>query len=162
MAEHHYHVRPAQEGDLPALRAADTRPESHLIDEVFAGQHSGDAVFAVAHDGDDVIGAGVLDLRPGDLQPEVKYLWVPRERRRQGVGAAVAAYLEDVARDKGFDACFMAIDPDNEQAIPLAIDLGYSATGDHKFVEAPFFGELETHQEISEYYAVYRKSLTMR
>ena len=154
-------VRPATEADLQALRAMETRPVLALTDDVYAGQQAGDAVFAVALVDDVVQGSGVLDVRESDLQPEVKLLWVQPGFRRMGLGQKLTEFLEDEARAKGFLACHMAIDPNNEKAIPLAIDLGYSATGDHKFVEDPDAEQVAHPSQVSNYYAVYRKSLTM-
>ncbi|MGJ6981183.1 GNAT family N-acetyltransferase [Aestuariimicrobium soli] len=155
-------IRAVTEADLDALKAMETRPELALTEDVFAGQVAGDAIFAVALVDDVVQGSGVLDLRESDLQPEVKLLWVQPGFRRMGLGYKLTGFLEDEARAKGHVACFMAIDPNNEKAIPLAIDLGYSATGDHKFVEDPDAEQVSHPSQVSNYYAVYRKSLTIR
>ncbi|CAI9398842.1 MULTISPECIES: GNAT family N-acetyltransferase [Aestuariimicrobium] len=155
-------VRPATEADLEVLRSMETRPELHLTDDVFAGQRAGEAIFAVALVDGQVQGSGVLDLRESDLQPEVKLLYVVPGSRRKGLGVQLTEFLEEEARKQGYLACHMAIDPNNEKAIPLAIDLGYSATGDHKFVEDPDAEQVAHPSQVSNYYAVYRKSLTMR
>ena len=161
MADPTITVRLATEADLEALRAMETRPEMHLTDDVFAGQSAGDAIFAVALADDVVQGSGVLDLRESDLQPEVKWLFVQPEMRRMGLGNKLTEFLEEEARKQGHAACYMAIDPNNEKAIPLAVELGYSATGDHKFVEDPDTVQVDHPSLVSNYYAVYRKSLTM-
>lgn len=154
-------VRPAEEADLETLRAIAQRPELNLTDEVFEGQQKGDAIFAVALRNDEVVGTGVLDLRESDLQPEVKLLYVRPKARRTGVGSALTAFLEAQAKERGFDACYMAVDPNNERAVPMVVDLDYSATGDHKFVESPDDEQVNDPTQRSEHYAVYRKSLTM-
>lgn len=165
-------VRAATEADLDTLR---TFPDAAKLDETMAAADADEALLAVVEAGGQVVGSAMLDL-VSKLSPEVKRIWVPQEHRRHGYGSMVVRWLEDHARSHGHDACFMAIDPNNAKAIPMAIELGYSATGDHLFVETPD----EVHHRdttgstngaegeqtpddagAGHHYAIYRKSLTM-
>lgn len=160
-------VRAATEADLDALRAF---PDADKADETLAAAARDEAVWAVVEADGEIVGSAVLDL-VSELSPEVKRIWVPREQRRHGHGSQVVRWLEEHARGLGHDACHMAIDPNNEKAIPMAIELGYSATGDHLFVEQPdeVHGEQSPEQPAAtedqtgaeHYYAIYRRSLTM-
>ena len=152
-------VRPVAESDLDALRAF---PDADKVDGTFAATGRDEAIWAVAEIDGEVVASAVLDL-VSDLRPEVKRIWVPRAQRRRGLGSAVCGFLEERARQLGHSACHMAIDPENRMAIPMAIDLGYSVTGDHWFVE----NLDEVHQDSTgapmsgTNLAIYRKSLTM-
>ncbi|WP_203566776.1 GNAT family N-acetyltransferase [Aestuariimicrobium ganziense] len=155
-------VRPVTEADLDQLRAMSTRPELGLVDRSHEAQIRGEAVYAVAERDGAVLGSGVLDLTESAEQPEVKLLFVEPGHRREGLGKALSEFLEAQAREQGFTECFLAVDPNNEKMVPMAIDLGYSATGDHRFVEDPDADQVNHPSLASSYYAIYRKSLTMR
>lgn len=155
-------IRRATKADQKALVAIAAPSLTDWIDHLIAGQEAGELVFAVAVLDSEIKGSGVLDLRESELQPEVKMLWVVPEARRLGLGRELSTFLEDEARDAGHTASFMAVDPNNEKAIPMVIDLGYTPTGDHKFVEDPDAEQVEHPSQVSNYYAVYRKSLTIR
>ena len=154
-------VRRATAGDLSALETIAVDAARPILSQLLAAQDSGDLVVAVAELDGEVKGNGVLDLRESELQPEVKMLWVVADSRRHGLGRRLSTFLEDEARKAGHSARFMAVDPNNEQAIPMVIDLGYTPTGDHKFVEDPDAEQVNHPSLVSNYYAVYRKSLTI-
>lgn len=147
-------IRPATDEDLPALSAHEPRPDSSLAQEHLATQSGGEVIFATAWAGDEPLGWGMLDLRESDLQPELSHLWVFPEARRQGVGRALTTWLEQRAAEEGYTEVFLLVDPDNSKAIPLYLDLDYSATGDHQLNTDDATGEQGHH-------AIYRKSLTM-
>ncbi|MGA4669832.1 GNAT family N-acetyltransferase [Propionibacteriaceae bacterium Y1923] len=151
-------VRPAAEADLETLR---TFPHAEEVDVYFHAAELDEAVLAVVEVQGTVVGSAVLDLI-SELRPEVKRVWVVKSSRRRRLGSTLTRWLEDRARALGHEATFMAIDPNNEKMIPLAIDLGYSATGDHLFVDQPDQFQVDDPSTASEHYAIFRKSLTMR
>ncbi|MGA4508665.1 GNAT family N-acetyltransferase [Propionibacteriaceae bacterium G1746] len=150
-------VRAATQDDLATIR---TFPHGDEVDVIFAATQVGEAIIAVVEADKQVIASAVLDLI-SPLRPEVKRIWVSESSRRRGLGTAMTMWLEQQARQLGFDATQMAIDPQNEKAIPMAIDLGYSATGDHLFIDQPDPFQVEDPEEASDFFAIYRKSLTM-
>ena len=66
------------------------------------------------------------------------------------------------ARARGFSAVYLAVDPNNERAVPLYISLEYYPTGEHLFVDEPEVPQVEGDAEPSQHYAIYKKSLTVR
>ena len=151
-------VRHATTADLDTLRSF---PHGEEVDVYFQAAGLKEAIWAVVEIKGEIVGSAVLDLI-SELRPEVKRIWVVTESRRQRVGSTLTRWLEDRARELGYDATHMAIDPNNEKAIPMAIELGYSATGDHLFVDQLDHSQVEDPAAASEHYAIFRKSLTMR
>ncbi|MHA6512124.1 GNAT family N-acetyltransferase [Tessaracoccus sp. Z1128] len=155
-------VRPATSADLEALRAHQARPELGLVDQHFEAQERGDLIFAVAHDGAEPLGTAVLDLDADSMTPELRNMFVYPHARRKGAGRALSQYLESEARARGFSAVYLAVDPNNEKAVPLYVSLEYHPTGEHLFVDRPEVPQVEGDAEPSEHYAIYKKSLTAR
>ena len=152
-------VRRAQPSDLDALVAADPRPELGLPARRLAEQDAGTGIFAVAEIAGEVVGSGFLDFIDDELNPELKNLWVPPAQRRHGVGSALWRWLEERAAEAGHRQVFLAVDPQNFRAIPLFLELGYSPTGDHLFMETPDSYQVLEPDQPSNYHAIYRKSL---
>lgn len=155
-------VRRAEEADLPALREIQARPELDLVDKHFQAQANGDLVFAVALDGGEPVGTALLDLGPDAMVPELRNMYVTPSARRRGVGRALSRWIEDQARAAGYAAVFLAVDPNNEKAVPLYVSLEYHPTGEHQFVDAPDVPQVADESQASQYYAIYKKSLTAR
>lgn len=155
-------VRRAIEADLEKLRAQEARPDLGLVDRHFTGQNQGTLIFAVVLDGKQPIGSAVLDLEPQEYCPELRNMYIHPEARRKGGGRALSRFLEDEARAAGFTAVYLAVDPNNEKAVPLYVSLEYHPTGEHIFVEDPEIQQVEEGAEASKHYAVYKKSLTVR
>lgn len=151
-------VRNANAADLDMLRSF---PHAEEVDVFFQAAELSEAIWAVVEVKGTVVGAAVLDLI-SELRPEVKRIWIATDARRQKLGSTLTRWLEDRARELGYEATHMAIDPNNEKAIPMAIDLGYSATGDHLFVDQPDHIQVEDPETASEHFAIFRKSLTMQ
>ncbi|GAB3822457.1 hypothetical protein GCM10028820_33090 [Tessaracoccus terricola] len=154
-------VRRAEEADLPALREIQARPDLNLVDKHFEAQSAGLLVFAVAFDGDEPIGSALLDL-DSEMTPELRNMYVVPGARRKGAGRALSRWIEDQAREAGHTAVFLAVDPNNEKAVPLYVSLEYHPTGEHLFVETPDVAQVTEESEASQYYAIYKKSLTAR
>lgn len=152
-------VRRAEEADLPSLREIQARPDLNLVDKHFEDQSAGRLEFAVALDGDQPVGTAVLDLA-SEMAPELRNMYVVPGSRRKGAGRALSRWIEDRARDAGHTAVFLAVDPNNEKAVPLYVSLEYHPTGEHQFVEAPDVLQVSEDSEASQYYAIYKKSLT--
>lgn len=150
-------IRPATADDRETLSQF---PLAEHVDQTLADAAAGNALYAVAEVDGAVVGAATLDL-VHEVNPQITRIWVVKEARRGGVGSTLSRWLEDQARERGHDAVFMMIDPNNERAIPMAIDLGYSATGDHYFVGTPDPFQVDDPADASEYYSIWRKSLTM-
>lgn len=155
-------VRRASADDLATLHANERLPREQLAADALADQEAGDIIYAVAFEGDEALGTTILDLRDADLQPQLRNMWVYPHARRRGAGRALSEFLEDAARAAGFSEVFLAVDPNNEKAIPLYVSLGYSPTGDHLFVEDPDELQVADPSLTSTYWAIYRKSLTAR
>ena len=155
-------VRPATAADLDALRANQFRPELGLVDQHFEAQERGSLILAVAFNGDEPVGTAVLDLNADSMTPELRNMYVYPHARRLGAGRALSRYLEEEARARGFSAVYLAVDPNNERAVPLYISLEYYPTGEHLFVDEPEVPQVEGDAEPSQHYAIYQKSLTVR
>lgn len=155
-------VRRAVAADVESLQANSPRPELGLPATRFAEQEQGTGVFAVAELDATIVGSGFLDFADEELTPEVKNLWVNRDVRRVGVGHAIWSWLEDQAKTAGYREVFLAVDPNNEAAIPLFISLGYSPTGNHLLVNDPDKSQVTDPSRASNHYAIYQKSLTTR
>lgn len=153
-------VRLVEEADLPALREHQPRPELNLVDVHREAAVAGDLLFVAAFDGDQPLGTALLDLAAEEWTPELRNMWVYPEARRRGVGRALSSWIEGQARERGFSEVFLAVDPNNERAIPLYVSLGYMPTGDHLFVDDPEVTQVEGDTAPSKHYAVYKKSLT--
>ena len=154
-------VRRATPADLGPLRENEARPELNLVDEHYQGQENGTLIFAVAVDDDGPLGTAVLDF-DSDLAPELRNMWVYPAARRRGAGRALTDYLEGEARAAGHSAVFLAVDPNNERAVPLYVSLEYHPTGEHIFVDDPEIPQVEGDAQPSKHYAIYKKSLTAR
>lgn len=155
-------VRPVEAGDLEYLRAHQARPELNLVDEQFEAQEAGKLLFAVALEDGKPLGTAILDFSSEELQPELRNMWVYPRARRKGAGRALSEWLEDQARKAGHDAVYLAVDPNNEKAVPLYVSLEYHPTGEHLFVEDPEVVQVEEGVEASTHYAIYKKSMTAR
>lgn len=155
-------VRTVEETDLPRLRELQARPELELVDAHYESHAAGELIFAVAVDGDEPLGTALLDLDAGQWTPELRNMYVYSHARRRGAGRALSAWIEEFARSKGFTAVYLAVDPNNEKAIPLYISLEYHPTGEHIVVEEHEVLQVPEHIEPSTHYAVYKKSLTVR
>lgn len=155
-------VRPAVEADLDHLRENQARPELDLVDKHFAAQQAGTLIYAVAVEDDTPLGTAILDLNPDErsMVPELRNMYVYPGARRKGAGRALSTYLESRAREAGHSAVFLAVDPNNEKAVPLYISLEYHPTGEHLFVDDPEIPQVDDGQEPSTHYAIYKKSMT--
>lgn len=127
-------VRLVASDDLPALRAMEDRTDGFVCDVRFADAVKGSSHYYVAVRGTDLLGTVVLDLKAGPLLPELRNMYVYQHARRQGVGRVLDEFVEQVARDLGYDELFLGVDPDNYKAIPLYLSLGYEPTGNHRIV----------------------------
>lgn len=152
-------VRPVTEPDLTVLRGLQARPELHLVDEHFAAAQRGELLFAVAVEGDERLGTALLDFSPGAVVPELRNMYVHPGARRRGAGRALMSWLEEQARARGYTAVYLAVDPNNERAIPLYVSLEYSPTGEHLFVADAEVPQVSEGAQRSTHYAIYKKSL---
>ncbi len=144
--------------DLPALRAKERRNDSQYVsDSRFTEAGSGEVLYVVALRDDVPMGTVMLDLSDGPMQPELRNMYVYPDARRQGIGRALDQYCEDHARALGYEELFLGVDPDNYQAIPLYLSLGFEPTGNHRFVT------IENSEEgvgtVTFHDAIYRKQL---
>ncbi|MDO5678113.1 MAG: GNAT family N-acetyltransferase [Propionibacteriaceae bacterium] len=155
-------VRRVEEADLEYLRANQARPDLNLVDAHFKAQEAGDLIFAVAVEDDTLLGTTVLDYASEDLKPELRNMWVYPHARRKGAGRALSEWLEEEARQAGHESVYLAVDPNNEKAVPLYVSLEYHPTGEHLFVDDPEVEQVEDGQQASSHYAIYMKSLTAR
>ncbi|HPZ48848.1 MAG TPA: GNAT family N-acetyltransferase [Propionibacteriaceae bacterium] len=129
-------VRPVIKADLAALIALEQHPDAHISEGRFAEMAKGDNTYFIAVKDDVVLGTAVLDLRDPDMLPELRDMYVYPHARRQGVGHALTEHIEAEARELGYEEIFLGVDPDNFEAIPLYISLGYEPTGNHRLLES--------------------------
>lgn len=156
-------VRLVEEADLPTLREHQARPELGLVDVHYKASQEGNLLFAVAVEDGEPLGTALLDIDPDyDWVPELRNMWVYPQARRRGAGRALSHWLEDQARERGFQAVYLAVDPNNERAIPLYVSLEYLPTGEHLFVDDPEVHQVEEGTTPAKHYAIYKKSLTAR
>lgn len=155
----HVEVRRATASDLEALQANDPRPHLGLPARRLAEQEAGTGILAVAVVDGSVVGMGFLDFVDEELQPELKNLWINPDARRQRAGTRLWRWLEQQAADAGHRQVFLAVDPNNSRAIPMFLELGYLPTGDHHTVSDPDASQVLDPSQVSDYYAIYRKSL---
>lgn len=151
-------VRRVTEADLAALREYEVRPD--LVDEHFQEQERGSLIFGLALEDNHPLGTALLDLSPEALVPELRNMYVFPHARRRGAGRALSTWIEDQARQLGHTAVFLAVDPNNERAIPLYVSLEYHPTGEHLLVEQPEVPQVDEDRQRSSHYAIYKKSLT--
>ncbi|MGO4958392.1 GNAT family N-acetyltransferase [Luteococcus sp. Sow4_B9] len=155
-------ARRAEERDLEDLRAHQPRPEIDLVGQRFQEMEEGTGILAVAEHEGTIVGSGFLDFIDDDLQPEVKNLWIYPEHRGLGAGHVLWTWLEDQAAEAGHKEVFLSVAPDNAKAISLFLQLGYSPTGDHLVIENPSTHVVADPEQVSNRYAIYRKSLLAR
>ena len=154
-------VRPAVDDDLPAIRSHLGQTDPRLVDEHFRLQREGLMFFAVALDDDEIVGTALLDLA-SEMTPELRNMFVAPSARRRGAGRALSEWVEQKAREAGHTAVFLAVDPNNEKAVPLYVSLEYHPTGEHLFVPEPEVQQVPDPSRASSHYAIYKKSLTAR
>ena len=150
-------VRPVTEADLPALIALEQHPEAQVSRRRFSEQAEGGNVYFIAVVDDRPLGTAVLDLRDPDMVPELRDMYVYPAARRQGVGQALTQHIEAEARALGHEEIFLGVDPDNFEAIPLYISLGYEPTGNHRILET--HGDEGDNPTGLHHDAIYRKGL---
>ncbi len=154
-------VRIATEDDLSIIRQHLGQTDPRLVDEHFRLQREGLMFFAVAFDDGELLGTALLDLN-SEMGPELRNMFVAPSARRRGAGRALSQWVEQKAREAGHTAVFLAVDPNNEKAVPLYVSLEYHPTGEHLFVPAPEVEQVPDPSRASSHYAIYKKSLTAR
>ncbi len=117
--------------------------------------------FAVALEKDELLGTALLDLA-SEMAPELRNMFVAPAARRKGAGRALSQWVEQKAREAGHTAVYLAVDPNNEKAVPLYVSLEYHPTGEHLFVAKPEVLQVPDPSRASSHYAIYKKSLTAR
>lgn len=154
-------VRTATEDDLSIIRQHLGQTDPRLVDEHFRLQREGLMFFAVAFDDGELLGTALLDLN-SEMGPELRNMFVAPSARRRGAGRALSQWVEQKAREAGHTAVFLAVDPNNEKAVPLYVSLEYHPTGEHLFVPEPEVEQVPDPSRASSHYAIYKKSLTAR
>ena len=103
---------------------------------------------AVARDDGDIVGFVTYELDAGTYEQDLTHgtvtnLFVRRDSRNAGVGAALLAAAEDALADDGADAVSLEVLAGNEAARRFYRRAGY---GDHRVVmEKPLATESDTH-----------------
>ncbi|WP_216898365.1 GNAT family N-acetyltransferase [Nocardia alni] len=135
-------TRPCREQDLALLRThipTPGQPDRHGTR--FERQQHGHSTFLIAWSDDIPTGTGQI-LWNGCAAPEVIQqfpdcpelngldVWPP-ERRSQGIGTALIAVAEDLARERGYHQIGLGVNGGNLRAAALYLRLGYQETGCH-------------------------------
>jgi phosphinothricin acetyltransferase len=139
-------IRPAEEGDLPAIleivnhaivhttamyeyRPRDLDQQRAWLEEKRAGGWP--VLVAPAHEGG-VAGFGSL----GQFRPRACYdktaehsVYVARERRGQGYGRRILGALAEAARDRGFHTLVGGVDSENAASLAFHRALGFEEAG---------------------------------
>lgn len=151
-------VHEVSEADLARLRPLELLPGRKISDVRFAHASEGKSLYVMAERDGEPAGSAVLDLSDEDLLPELRHMYVYPTARRTGVGQALAAFIESEAVSRGFDEIFLGVDPENFEAIPLYLHLGYSPTGNHRIIQGE---DIVDGVAVPATYhdAIYRKSL---
>ncbi|GAB2488079.1 hypothetical protein GCM10027030_22710 [Luteococcus sediminum] len=152
-------ARRAEERDLEGLRTNQPRPEIDLVGRRYQEMQDGTGIYAVVELDGKVVGSGFLDYVDEELQPEIKNLWIYPEHRRAGAAHTLWTWLEEQAREAGHEKVYLSVSPDNAKAISLFLQLGYAPTGNHLVIENPEEHVVADPDQISNHYAIYRKSL---
>jgi GNAT superfamily N-acetyltransferase len=118
-------VRVLEESDIPAIERTEP-PGQGFARAMWRRQQLGDSLLLVAWIESEPAGSGQLDRSAP--RPELKNLNVREQRRGRGVGAAIIAEAERLARDAGELGIGVGID--NPRARALYERLGYVATGE--------------------------------
>ena len=103
-------------------------------------------VFVVAYAGGRAVGCGGIRALDGD-SVELKRFFVDRAYRGQGIASRLLAYLEGVAKDKGYRLVKLETGPKQLEAIALYEKYGYR--------QIPLFGEYND----SRYSVCYEKAI---
>jgi GNAT superfamily N-acetyltransferase len=92
--------------------------------------------YLVAWDGDEPVGHVFTAWRDTELGvPELQDMYVVPDRRNAGVGTALVAVAEGLARDRGHERCSLSTSATNGAAQRLYERLGYEAAGVERRVE---------------------------
>ena len=108
-------IRDATAADLPALRAIRNAPAQH--EAKLAEAAAGTARFLVATRDDTLVAFATLFLRhpvdgpPKSHVPKLSDCHVASDHRSSGVGDALVAAREHIAREAGCESLFVSIDP---------------------------------------------------
>ncbi len=89
----------------------------------------------VAYDGEEAVGCGALRAYEADAV-EVKRMFVPRERRGQGIASSVLTGLETWAAELGYRKCILETGRQQPEAIALYTKSGYT--------RIPNYGQYQT------------------
>jgi GNAT superfamily N-acetyltransferase len=124
-------IRPAEQHELDALIAAEQSPatrEHHR--ERWDQQLRGEAVYLLARENGQVVGHTMLrrhswyaEVQAGPDPAEINALHVYEQGR--GIGTAIIAAAEELARDWGYSAIGLGVGLDNPGARRLYERLGY-------------------------------------
>ena len=92
--------------------------------------------YLVAWDGADPVGHVFAAWRGTELGvPELQDMYVLPGRRSAGIGTALAAAAESLARDRGHDRCSLSVSATNDAARRLYERLGYEPANVERHVQ---------------------------
>jgi GNAT superfamily N-acetyltransferase len=88
-----------------------------------------DRAYLIAWDGGEPVGHVHVAWTRTELGlPELQDMYVLPDRRREGIGTALAAAAERLAAERGYDLCSLSVSDRNDEARRLYERLGYVAT----------------------------------
>lgn len=122
-------VRKATPEDV-ALASRDEPPGAQVAARHYARQEDGLATFLVARRGDEILGSCLVVL--AEEVPDLRHLQVAEHARGGGVGTALIAASEEVARSLGYREIALGVGVDNRRAHALYRRLGYYGTRKHQ------------------------------
>jgi GNAT superfamily N-acetyltransferase len=124
-------IRPAEQDELDAIIAAEASPASREHHrERWAQQLRGEAVYLLARENSEVVGHTMLlrhsrypEVQAGPDPAEINALHAYEQGK--GIGTAIIAAAEQLARDWGYSAIGLGVGPGNTGARRLYERLGY-------------------------------------
>ena len=128
--------------EVPRL-AEQEDPRAQVAARQFARQERGESLYLVAWDGDDPIGSGEVLF---GATCEVRNLHVQEASRGSGIGSALIAEAERIARARGSAGIRVGAGVGNEAARRLYERLGYEATGLFETTTYTYFDQDGEHQ----------------
>ncbi len=105
---------------------------------------SGRAIYLIAEEDNQIIGHVFVKFYGSQTEPDypnVQDLYVDEKQRNKGIGTQLIQEAERLAKEKGYKAISLAVNPTlNQQAKELYEKLGYKRTATEPYVDGVYNG----------------------